>query len=227
MSVSDCQEWVKRAQSFLERLPERFAGEIETNVSFAPPLDEAGMRSIESALGFALPRALRVFFRDGSGACNCRYVWKPNETARPVLQSLLGLDYLSGGPNLWEAEYLNENFACCQEYAEDWNDEGDEGNEKRLWLESLPFAYIENGDYLAVSLADGGDDPAVVYLAHDDASQVIAPSFTQFLAHWERLCYVGPESWLLNNFLDGNGFINADSEQASRLRALLGATEGP
>jgi hypothetical protein len=34
MSVLDCHEWVKRAQSFVERLPERFAGEIETSVSF-------------------------------------------------------------------------------------------------------------------------------------------------------------------------------------------------
>jgi len=210
----------------VERLPERFAGEIEINVSVAPPLDEAGMRSIESALGFALPRALRVFFREGSGACNCRYVWKPNETARPVLRSLLDNEDLYGGPYQWEAEYLNDHFASCQEYAEDWNDEGDEGNDKKLWTKSLPFASIANGDYLAVSLADGSDDPAVVYLAHEGGSQVIAPSFTQFLAHWERLCYVGPESWLLDNFLDENGFINADSEQASRLRALLGAVEG-
>jgi hypothetical protein len=189
-------------------------------------MDEAGVRSIESALGFALPRTLRVFFREGSGACNCRYVWTPGTTARPVLQSILDNDDLYGGPYLWEAEYLNENFAFCQEHAEDWNDEGDEGSEKRLWLKSLPFAQIQNGDYLAVSLTDGGDDPAVIYLAHDDASQVIAPSFTQFLAQWERLCYIGPESWLLNNFRDENGFVNADSEQANRLRALLGAQEG-
>jgi hypothetical protein len=81
---------------------------------------------------------------------------------------------------------------------------------------------MNNGDYLALDITEAKDSPLVVYLSHDDESFVIAKSFTDFLTHWERLCYIGPESWMLESFLGKNGYINSDSVKAEDLRRLLG-----
>ena len=43
-----------------------------------------------------------------------------------------------------------------------------------------------------------------------------------FLTTWERLCYLGPEEWLLRPFADEAGHLDAESERAARLRELLG-----
>jgi hypothetical protein len=82
---------------------------------------------------------------------------------------------------------------------------------------------MNSGDYLALDVTEAKDNPPVIYLSHDDESFVIAESFTEFLKHWERLCYIGPESWMLESFLGENGYINSDSAKAKELRKLLGS----
>ena len=86
---------------------------------------------------------------------------------------------------------------------------------------ALPFAALDNGDYLALDLQADRPDPPVVYLNHDDESAVIAGTFVSFLRAWERLCYLGPEHWLLLAFSVPGGQIDAESERAARLRQLL------
>ena len=82
---------------------------------------------------------------------------------------------------------------------------------------------MNNGDYLSLNITEEKDNPSVVYLSHDDESFIIAESFTDFLTHWERLCYIGPESWMLENFRNENGYINSVSNKAELLRELLGS----
>jgi hypothetical protein len=62
-----------------------------------------------------------------------------------------------------------------------------------------------------------------VYLNHDDDSSVIAPGLTAFLNAWERLAYLGPEHWLLLEFVDGRGHLDPETERAAHLRRLLAA----
>lgn len=64
-------------------------------------------------------------------------------------------------------------------------------------------------------------DPPVVYLNHDDESVTIARSFDEFLRAWEGLCYLGPEHWLLLEFLGADGYLDANNDRAARLRALF------
>ena len=90
------------------------------------------------------------------------------------------------------------------------------------WTKSLPILYMDNADFLALDQRTEADDPAVVYLSHDDESKVIAPSFTAFLKEWERLHYIGPESWMLEPFLDEEGYVSGDTKAVKTLRQAFG-----
>jgi hypothetical protein len=93
--------------------------------------------------------------------------------------------------------------------------------EQDKWLHSFPFARLENGDYLAIDLRDEGCRP-VMYLSHDDESRLLSPSFYEYLRTWERLCYVGPEIWMLEPFTDPmTGYLNPETENAKLLRQLF------
>lgn len=82
-----------------------------------------------------------------------------------------------------------------------------------------------NGDYLAAELGKGSDNPPIVYLSHDGDSRLLAPSLMDFLKVWEQLCYIGPELWMLEPFLDSEtGYLRADTKDAALLRDLFRET---
>jgi len=63
--------------------------------------------------------------------------------------------------------------------------------------------------------------PPVVYLSNNSCgkSQSIASSFEQFLFEWEGLCYIGPEHWLLFQFLNPTtGFLDSSLPKSVKLR---------
>jgi len=51
-------------------------------------------------------------------------------------------------------------------------------------------------------------------IAHDDESKIVSPSFTTFLQEWQNLRYIGPESWMLDPFLDDHGNLNSATPSA-------------
>jgi hypothetical protein len=59
-------------------------------------------------------------------------------------------------------------------------------------------------------------------MCHDAESGAMASSFTSFLAAWEKLCYIGPEFWVLRPYLDRKKNLNGDSKEALRVRRLFG-----
>jgi hypothetical protein len=111
---------------------------------------------------------------------------------------------------------FEEHRSECRSWAEEtWI--ADDPEEKEKWLQAFPFAALANGDYLA--LEHGGNEAGVIYLSHDDTSQALAPSLGEFVRTWERLCYIGPEIWVLEDFIDSQTLdLNADSEEARELR---------
>ena len=98
----------------------------------------------------------------------------------------------------------------------------DEDAQRVIWESSRPFLQLDNGDCLALDLRNR-TDPPVTYLNHDDESIAIAPSFDEFLRAWEGLCYLGPEHWLLCESRGADGYLDANSDRAGRLRALFGS----
>jgi hypothetical protein len=53
-------------------------------------------------------------------------------------------------------------------------------------------------------------------------SRYALPNTGQCRVTWERLCYLGPEIWLLDRFRDYDGLLVPDSRAVDQLRQLLG-----
>jgi hypothetical protein len=95
----------------------------------------------------------------------------------------------------------------------------------KLWLKSVPFMEIANGDYLGLYVGPGrrGKEPPVAYLDHDGCgfSRIISGSFDQFLRVWEDLYYVNPLH-LRGLFVDPvTGYLNATSPKKMQLQELF------
>jgi hypothetical protein len=130
---------------------------------------------------------------------------------------------LWGGALFINAADLSQHLLNCRDWAEEtWVAEYPQ--DKNFWLNSVPFVEMNNGDYLSLDTTEEKDNPSVVYLSYDDESFIIAESFTDFLTHWERLCYIGPEVWMLENFRSENGYVNSNTNKAELLRKLLVST---
>ncbi len=220
MAAFDHAGWVARARQFVAALGRD--GDLQARATTVdPPVADAELAAIERSLGPTLPASLRAFFTAGAAGMDCRYVFEPDGPVLDEISELLPDEpMLFGGASLGPASELPSLSADVGDWADDtWV--SDDPDQKEIWESALPFARMDNGDYLALDLRGDERDPPVVYLNHDDESQVIAPSFEAFLVAWEGLCYLGPEHWLLLEFTDDSGYLDAESARAARLRELF------
>jgi len=220
MTELDFAGWVARAQEFVDRI-EGLPGVEVGSRAVEPPVAPEQLGRIEAAIGRPIPGALRQFLTGGASRVDCAYGYKPIDAELEELRSLLPYETrLYGGARLCAAAELPNHVRSTAEWArETWV--ADDPEQRALWEAGLPFAALDNGDFLALDTRGGSPDPEVIYLCHDDASSVVAPTFTEFLARWEKLCYIGPEHWLLDPFLGLDGTLDAETEGAARLRELF------
>jgi hypothetical protein len=220
----DFRGWILRAEAFTTGL-RRLEGQVQTETLVAPPLTLDALQRLEAAIPQPLPLPLRRFLREGSAHCACRYVWEPPAAIAEQLPEIFGGGAMGGGAHLCNAEELVDDCQACQEWAtETWIAHFPE--DKTLWLHAMPFASVRNGDYLGLDLSKGERDPPVVCLSHDDHSGSIASTFEAFLLAWERLCYIGPEIWLLDEFRDPRtGLLDSETSKAEQLRRLFGVSD--
>jgi len=217
-------EWVCRAKQFTEGLSQRVTGEVRSQATIEPPLPATSLDSLVSELGRPLPAALRAFLERGSGSMDFKYRWTATGTQAAAIKSIYRVkNYVWGGGEFCKSGKMPQWFRDCQELAADpnfWLTGYPEDLE--YWKHSLPILRMESGDYLALDGRKPTDDPAVVYLSHDDESKIIAPSFTAFLVEWERLHYIGPDDSLLSEYLDDEGLLSAETEKATILKGAFG-----
>ena len=220
MAEFDLAGWVARARAFTLGLSNLPGAEVRS-ITVAAPLAEVDLRGLEDALGAILPASLRAFFFRGTSAMDCAYIFKPEGQALDQLRTLLPDESeIFGGAKMGPASDLADYSTAVREWARDtWI--VDEPDQRIIWESALPFVALNNGDYLALGIQEDASDPPVVYLCHDDESLRLARNLPQFLAAWERLCYLGPEHWLLGPFIGESG-LDGESERAKGLRALLG-----
>lgn len=220
MTQFDYAGWVTRAQAFVDRIAALPEVEVRSREVDAPLASEH-VDSVAVSVGRPIPAALRRFLTDGASRVDCAYGYEPVDRGLEELQAILpDEDLIYGGARLCAAAELPAYARSTAEWArETWV--ADDPAQRTLWETALPFAALANGDYLALDVRDGSADPAVLYLCHDDESSLLAPSFTEFLAQWEQLCYLGPEHWLLDPFRAPNGTLDSRTERADRLRALF------
>jgi hypothetical protein len=203
----DYAAWVERARRFVEQLA-RVPGADVRPTAIAGPAARTELAAVENQLGRPLTPSLRELFTIGSAHLDCHYAFEPEN--------------LFGGARLGPLSELPEFSRSAAEWAaETWV--ADAPDQHAMWTSALPFVRMVNGDYLALDPRSADSDPPIVYLNHDDDSSVIAPDLATFLHAWERLAYVGPEHWLLLEFVDGHGYLDPGSDRAARLRRLLTA----
>jgi hypothetical protein len=91
-----------------------------------------------------------------------------------------------------------------------------------LWRHGWPLTQNEAGDGLAIWAHDPRQPHyPVAYLDHEGESFLIAPTFDDFLEHWERLGYFDWGEVL--GFRDPEtGFLDSRSARARKHRKELG-----
>ncbi len=151
-----------------------------------------------------------------------RYKWIPTGSqAEAVVSALGGEPWLFGGGEFCKATEFAGWLADCKSWAEEtWVAENPD--DFAFWIQSFPILRMDNGDFLGLDSRSPSDDPAVVYLSHDDESKIVAESFTSFLSAWARVGYVGPESWMIENFLNDDGLLDPETDKAQGLQKALG-----
>ena len=216
----DYAAWVDRAHRFVEGLAQSAKAEVRS-AAVAAPSRPADVTAVEQELGLTLPGSLRELFGRGAAALDCRYVFEPDGRALDELGAILSDQRrIYGGARLGPLSELPGFAAAVAKWADEtWVAETPD--QLAIWKAALPFTSTDNGDYLALDVRTGEPDPPVVYLNHDDESAIIAPNLVAFLNAWEQLAYLGPEHWLLLEFVDGRGHLDPDSDRAARLRRLL------
>ncbi len=220
----DYNKWINEVSlriSSIAQLKEDF-DEVTVEISIKPPLDEDALQDIVTSINIHIPVELQRFWIQATQNCDCRYVCRgANQEAAEQVERSFGHDQnFYGGVCFLHPVELQENLQTCKEWAEIFEEDPDP-MQRTFWLNTLPFHWIGNGDYLGLDLSIKLDDPPVVYLSHDGESQIIAGSFTSFLRTWADLCYIGPEIWMLQPFQNATGFIDANSKRADSLRSLL------
>ena len=216
----DYPGWVARALSFTSGLGRLSHAEIRST-QWERPAAEADIRAVERALGRTIPAAVRAFFERGASGVDCGYVLAPAGQELDRLRSLLPDETrIFGGARIGPVSELPDFSRAAREWAEEtWVAEFPA--DRLIWDSALPLTRLANGDYLAVDLRTNATDPPVLYLNHDDESFLLAPNFAAFLGAWEGLGYIGPEHWLLREFVGPDGYLDPESERASQLRALF------
>lgn len=212
--------WLDDMAAFV-RSVELTAG-CEMRIPFArePCASDEIISAVESRLGSLLPKIVRELISFGSSSFGMRYALEPKAAESDVIRGLFATQSIVGGGTI-----RLRDLPKHKEDARAWAEEtwlAEEPDQQELWLKSLPFLRMDNGDYLSLDLRRPADDPPVLYLSHDDESQTIAASFTGFLQAWERVCYVGPESWMLEPFIDPEtGLLDGDCANAKKLRKWI------
>jgi hypothetical protein len=215
-------EWVRKAKEFTEGLSQQVAGKVESQATIEPPLSAAALDSLISKLGRPLPAMLRAFLERGSGGMDFSYHWTASGSQAVAIKSIYRVkEYVWGGGEFCKAAHFEQWLRDCKEWAaETWVAEYPD--DLAFWTQSFPILRMDTADFLGLDCRTLKDDPAVVYLSHDDESKIIASSFTAFLAEWERLHYIGPDVSLLDAYYDGNSLLSADTDKGKILRGAFG-----
>jgi hypothetical protein len=154
------------------------------------------VQGLNPQLRLSLPAPLQAFLENGSSRCDIHFLWDPPKNLVPIAQSLFARGgHIFGGTCLCDAARLVQWQEWCREGAEEtWI--ADEPREREFWLNSAPFAFMSNGDFLALDVRGKPEDPPVVYLCHDGMSFQLTVSFDEFrgvgatLLHRPRLLRV-------------------------------------
>lgn len=225
VSATGISGWVERLRAFPATLGAR-DGLAFHSWAVDPPVESQTALELRAALGQAIPARFLEFLA-ATARTDCRYTFEYDPDNDAETNAYLGLfpdmTAIYGGPCIGPANELAGSVIECREWGAKLETPVGQ-DDARYWQTALPFIEIGNGDYVSLWLGTREgvrDDPSVIYLSHEDRSRWLAPSFSGFLARWERLAYLGPEIWLLERFLTDGG-LTATASRVTEFRRLLG-----
>jgi hypothetical protein len=180
-------EWLQRLSRFMDLVKDR-GGTVVASIGRTTrvPSNPA-------------PHCLKEFF----DACKGRLFFSYRIVANHVERS--GEITMDEGM-LWKLKKECERWATDTWIAE-------EPEEQTKWDKAIPFAALSNGDFLALDSRGAPEDRLpVLYLNHEDTSEILSPSFEQFLLDWEMVLYQGPEMRVLSEYQRGKeGWLTGES----------------
>ena len=159
-----------------------------------------------------LPPDLTEFYQTVAGGIRGRY----QRELTPEIQERFAISFsgerLIGGPQLLSpGELVSTKIEMLTWALHSWvvND----SCERYAWGASIPFAKLENGDFLAFD-----EYEQVIYLDCDSESFVLEADFGEFWEKWERLFFIGPELRTLEPFWSEYGLLVGNLENVARFR---------
>jgi hypothetical protein len=189
--ISNFREWTEKVRRFTEGL-KKLPGIERLDFKIKPPSSARKLAALAEKWPRGLPAVLRDFWSTGSAEVCCLYTWEPEDQekvwGRFALKSFYGGIHF-GTQNVYPgnsgADPRDENMRHVL---------GKEGQE--LLCRSALFHMFGDGDCLGFDPTVNYDDPAVVYLVHDDkTSTQVAPTFTEFLSKWSKVAFLWPVHW--------------------------------
>ncbi len=210
--MPDYGAWVQRLRDFSKagRL-RNWAGADQRHgrVEAAPPLDGAGLKALEDECGSRLPPPLREFL--STGASSLTFRWFEPRAEEPDYEIAF---CPAGELAAWRQDCIEaaQHGWCCEpEWPLDY----------ALWRHGWKLTNNQTGDGLAIWAHDRRQPHyPVVYLDHEDKSYLVAPTFDDFLEHWERLGYLDLGELL--DFRDPEtGFLDTATPEAREYRKRL------
>lgn len=200
------KEWLQRVIQFFDELRSLEPGAV-VEADCSPPVSRQEILENTADYKWPIPEPLLSFYCSAASQCNFRYTIDDPD--------------LYGGPSIVPYEMISGGIENCEQWgALIYKESKQAGN---VWLTSVPFIAVPNGDIIAFDIRETADDPPIVYLDHEGAyHRPLASSFETFLYQWERLCYAGPEIWMLGDFIDVNtGYLNHAIPAADAIRRRL------
>jgi uncharacterized double-CXXCG motif protein len=156
----DQAHWLAKAERFHSIHVKSLGSDAEAAFTKTPSATEQSIAAVESTLGQPLPQALRELFLNCTSGLEMSYSWEPDEARREAVEELIDGTTVSGGGTIRLGDLPKH-----KEDARAWAEEtwlAEEPDQQELWLKSLPFLHLDNGDYLALDLRQPADDPPVL-----------------------------------------------------------------
>ncbi len=199
----------------IETIEQLFAGlrasGFSTSLEIDPPVGDVPLHIGEIPLPIRLTELYHSVASRVHGRYECLLTPK---TQDEFGSSFVGVRLVGGPLLLSPTELVSTKIDMLKWALQSWV--ANDTDEQTCWIESVPFAAMDNGDYLAFD-----EFEQVIYLDCNGESFVLDADFSEFWEKWERLFFVGPELWVFEPFWSEYGLLVGNLENVARFRDVF------
>ncbi len=203
-------DWIRRALEFVNALA-LADDSIAPLMNVAPCLTRQDLDTWQESEKRIIPNSYSEFLQFGASSCQIAYVFNGRNSGESIY----------GAIKFCSLDEISAVMESLIEFGE-WLCEIGQVEVGKVWQVAFPFSNLGNGDFLAFDLTSGVTDPPVIYLSHDEfVIRKLASSLSSFLTEWEKLNYLGPAIWKLEDFIDSSGLLSVNPESTKFKKFLL------